>query len=118
MTTLNFPPDLPISHILFKQCKLWVWDFDDTLINTDTYYKNDMTPAAIRERTDEQLTEEVPQWRYFRDLANYLVNNGRYVGIASFGTLEIIRAYMNRIFGFNQKIFTDKNIIININHLL
>ena len=111
MTTLNFPPNLPISQILFKQCKLWVWDFDDTLIDTATYYSSNMTPNAILERTDFQLDKEIPQWRYFRRLVEFLVSNGRYVGIASFGTYEIIQAYMKRIMGFNQQFFTKKNII-------
>lgn len=111
MTTLNFPPNLPISQILFKQCKLWIWDFDDTLIDTATYYSSNMTPSAILERTDAQLDIEVPQWRYFRRLVEFLVGNGRYVGIASFGTYEIIQAYMKRIMGFNQQFFTKKNII-------
>ena len=111
MTTLNFPPNLPISHILFKQCKLWVWDFDDTLIDTSTYYSGNMSPSVILERTDTQLDTEVPQWRYFRQLVEFLVGNGRYVGIASFGTYEIIHAYMKRIMGFNQQFFTKKNII-------
>jgi hypothetical protein len=111
MTTLNFPTDTPISHILFKQCKLWVWDFDDTLIDTSTYYSSNMKPDAILERTDKQLDIEVPQWRYFRRLVEFLVGSGRYVGIASFGTYEIIQAYMKRIMGFNQQFFTRKNII-------
>jgi hypothetical protein len=111
MTTLNFPMNMPISHILFKQCKLWIWDFDDTLIDTATYYSSNMTPSAILERTDTQLDTEVPQWRYFRRLVEFLVGNGRYVGIASFGTYEIIQAYMKRIMGFNQQFFTRKNIV-------
>jgi hypothetical protein len=111
MTTLNFPDNLPISKILFKQCKLWVWDFDDTLIDTATYYSSNMLPEAILKRTDAQLDNEVPQWRYFRRLVEFLVGHGRYVGIASFGTLEIIQAYMKRIMGFNQQFFTRMNII-------
>lgn len=111
MTTLNIPPNLPISLILFKQCKLWVWDFDDTLIDTATYYSSNMNPSVILDRTDSQLDVEVPQWRYFRQLVEFLVGNGRYVGIASFGTYEIIQAYMKRIMGFNQQFFTRKNII-------
>lgn len=111
MTTLNFPPNLPISQILFKQCKLWIWDFDDTLIDTATYYSSNMSPNAILERTDAQLDIEVPQWRYFRRLVEFLTGSGRYVGIASFGTYEIIQAYMKRIMGFNQQFFTKKNII-------
>jgi hypothetical protein len=102
---------LVISFYLLKYCKLWVWDFDDTLIDTKYYYKSDMGPDAIRNRTDQQLTNEVPQWRYFKNLVTYLVQNGKYVAIASFGTYEIIKAYMDRIMGFNQNFFTNKNLI-------
>ena len=62
MTTLNIPADLPLSNILFKQTKLWVWDFDDTLIDTSVYYSSNMKPEAILESTDFQLDKEVPQW--------------------------------------------------------
>jgi hypothetical protein len=111
MTSLNVPSNLPISVYLLKQCKLWIWDFDDTLIDTATYMNANMTPDAIRNRTDAELDRQVPQWRYFRRLIEYLVEHGRYVGIASFGTYEIIQAYMDRIMGFNQKFFTKMNII-------
>ena len=109
--SLNSPPDLPISFYLLKNCKLWVWDFDDTLIDSTTYIKRDMTPSKIRIRTDAELDIEVPQWRYFKHLVEFLVSHGRYVGIASFGTYEIIQAYMDRIMGFNQKYFSKNNII-------
>lgn len=111
MTSLNVPSNLPISTYLLKQCKLWVWDFDDTLIDSAVYLKQNMSPEAIRARTDAELTHEIPQWRYFRRLIEYLVEHGRYVGIASFGTYEIIQAYLDRIMGFNQKFFTKMNII-------
>jgi len=111
MTSLNVPQDIPISFYLLKQCKLWIWDFDDTLIDTATYLKKDMSPDAILKRCDAELDQEVPQWQYFRKLVEFLVMHGRYVGIASFGTYEIIQAYMKRIMGFNQQFFTKKNII-------
>jgi hypothetical protein len=111
MTSLNVPSNLTISFYLLKQCKLWVWDFDDTLIDTQTYLTKDMSPNAIRKRTDSELDTEVPQWRYFKQLVEFLVMHGRYVGIASFGTYEIIRAYIDRIMGFNQHFFTSKNIV-------
>jgi len=109
-TNTNDNP-LIISFYLLKYSKLWVWDFDDTLIDTKYYYKSNMNPEAIRYRTDIELTNEVPQWRYFKKLVSYLVQNGKYVAIASFGTYEIIKAYMDRIMGFNQTFFTNKNLI-------
>jgi len=111
MVSLNVPNNLPISFYLLKQCKLWVWDFDDTLIDVDTYLKKDMNPQSILKRTDAELDIEVPQWRYFQKLVEFLVMHGRYVGIASFGTYEIIQAYMQRIMGFNQQFFNKRNII-------
>ena len=107
-------PSLVISYYLLKHCKLWVWDFDDTLIDTKYYYKSNMNPDYIRKRTDVELSNEVPQWKYFKRLVIYLVSHGKYVGIASFGTYEIIRAYMDRIMGFNQTFFNKNNIIAPI----
>lgn len=106
----NPPDDLQISYYLLKHCDLWVWDFDDTLIDTTTYYVQDMSPSAIRGRTEDELIREIPCWKYFRDLVIFLVATGKKVGIASFGTYEIIQAYMDRIFGRSQKYFNKSNI--------
>ena len=70
-----------------------------------------MEPEDIINRTQKELDIEVPNWRYFKKLINELVLSGKRVGIVSFGTYKIIRAYMDLIFGFNQKLFTSNNII-------
>ena len=57
----NPPDDLQVSFYLLKHCDLWVWDFDDTLIDTTTYYVQDMSPTAIRGRTDEELDRELEE---------------------------------------------------------
>jgi len=112
MSVNSLPPDnLALSFYLVKTCKLWVWDFDDTLINTETYLRRDMKTNTIRKLRDCDLDVDFPQWKYFSRLIDFLVTHGKYVAIASFGTYEIIRAYMDRIFGFNQKIFGKHNII-------
>lgn len=100
-----------ISDYMLRKYQLWLWDFDDTLVDTASYYRNNMNPNDIRRRTDAELDIEFPSWRYFSDLINYLSINGVRVGIVSFGTYEIIRAYMDRVVGFNQKIFSKKNIL-------
>jgi hypothetical protein len=99
-----------ISNYLVEKFKLWIWDFDDTLIDTTTYYKKSMEPEDIIKRTNEELDIEVPNWRYFVRIVNYLVSRGVRVGIASFGTYKIIKAYMDRLFSINQRIFTDVNL--------
>jgi hypothetical protein len=112
MSVNSLPPDdLPLSYYLVKTCKLWVWDFDDTLIDSTTYIKTVMDPATIRKKKNSELDVEIPQWRYFKRLIDFLLTHGKYVAIASFGTYEIIRAYMDRIFGFNQNFFGKRNIV-------
>ena len=98
------------SSLIMSQVDLFIWDFDDTLIDTRAYLIRNMTPENIRRRTIKELIEDIPCFVYFKALCNFLVSNGKRVGIASFGTYEIIQAYMDRIFGFNQKIFTRNNI--------
>ena len=99
-----------ISNYLIDKFKLWIWDFDDTLVDTTTYYKKSMEPKDILKRTNEELDVDFPNWRYFVSCVNYLVSRGVRVGIASFGTYKIIKAYMDRLFGINQRIFTDVNL--------
>ena len=112
MSANSLPPnDLPVSFYLMKSCKLWLWDFDDTLITTETYMKRNLTPSLISKLSDCDLDVDFPQWQYFKRLIDFLVTHGKYVGIVSFGTYEIIRAYMNRVFGFNQRFFGKHNII-------
>lgn len=111
MAVPNIPDDnLRISFYLYENCDLWVWDFDDTLIDTTTYYVNSMKEDDIKKRTDHELDQEIPCWKYFVKLVIFLIGSGKHVGIASFGTYEIIQAYMDRLFGPNQKYFTRKNI--------
>jgi len=98
------------SSLIMSQVDLFIWDFDDTLIDTRAYLIRNMTPEHIRRRTIKELIEDIPCALYFKALCNFFVSNGKRVGIASFGTYEIIQAYMDRIFGFNQKIFTRNNI--------
>lgn len=103
--------DKLVSNLLIKKFDLWLWDWDDTLIDTTTYYVKDMEPESICKRTSLDLDNEVPNWRYFQILIPYLVKNGVRVGIVSFGTYKIIQAYMDLIFGLNQKFFNSNNII-------
>jgi FMN phosphatase YigB (HAD superfamily) len=99
-----------IPPYLWENIDLWVWDWDDTLIDTSAYIQHSMSRPSIMNLSDRELGEDVPYWQFFRDLVVYLVQNGRRVGIASFGTYTIIRAYMDRIFGRDQKYFIRANI--------
>jgi hypothetical protein len=103
---------LIISPYLDNKAQLWVWDWDDTLIDTQAYRRHSMEPEIIRKvLTDAEIIQDVPNANYFRRLVQYLVTTGRRVGIASFGTYSIIRAYMDRIFGPGQQYFGAVNIL-------
>jgi FMN phosphatase YigB (HAD superfamily) len=99
-----------IPPYLWENIDLWVWDWDDTLIDTSAYVRHSMSRPSIMGLSDRELGIDFPYWQFFRDLVIYLVQNGRRVGIASFGTYTIIRAYMDRIFGRDQKYFIRVNI--------
>jgi len=99
-----------ISPYLEKFVKLWVWDWDDTLIDVGAYIRHKMDRDTILSLSNKELEFDVPNYVYFKSIVEYLVSTGRRVGIASFGTYSIIRAYMDKIFGFGQKLFTEINI--------
>ena len=104
------PSKIIISPYLEKYIKLWVWDWDDTLIDVNAYIRHHMDRNTILKLSDQELEFDVPNHKYFKYLVEYLVSSGRRVGFASFGTYSVIRAYMDRIFGFGQKFFTEVNI--------
>lgn len=99
------------SKFIEDNIDLIIWDFDNTLIDTQAYIIHSMEPDFIRnDMSIEQLENDMPYWNFFRSTVIKLVDFGKRVGIASFGMYNIIRAYMDRIFGFNQKYFTVINI--------
>lgn len=97
--------------VLYSRVDLWVWDWDDTLIDTAAYSRHPMDREWILKMSDAELTRDWPHWRYFRDLCLELVSAGKRVGIASFGTYSVIQAYMTRVFGSGQQVFTGANIM-------
>lgn len=97
--------DIKIYENLLEQFTLWIWNFEDVLIDTNSFYRMKMDPDEIRALSDEQLDLQVPHWRYYKKLIEKLIQNGKYVAICSFGIDFIIDAYITRIFGYNQKYF-------------
>lgn len=100
-----------VPSALYGRVDLWVWDWDDTLIDTAAYSRHPMDREWILKMSDAELTRDWPHWRYFRDLCLELVGAGKRVGIASFGTYSVIQAYMTRVFGNGQQVFTGANIM-------
>ena len=101
-SNVNFEMNYLLEHI-----DLWLWDWDDTLIDTKSYYINKMIRNEIMNKKDLEL-DRGSMLRYFVNLVHFLKNNGKQVGIVSFGTDKIIQAYMDRMFGKNNP-FDKKN---------
>lgn len=106
----NYKETKLVSPFLFDNIDIWLFDFDDTLIDTKTYFVTSMQREDILARLNIELDNEIPSWRYFRQLIKELTLRGKRVGIVSFGTYNIIKAYMDRIFGLDQKYFGIDNI--------
>ena len=61
-------PGIALSQYLVDKCTLWVWDWDNTIINTDAYLKHNMDDDYISNLTDAQLAEDIPYVDYFRSV--------------------------------------------------
>ena len=83
-----------ISPFIRKQFSLWLWDWGDCLINNSLYYGKTMSPEEISKKTDTELDNEIPSWRFFQQLIPYLTKYGIRVGIVSFSVQSIIKAYI------------------------
>ena len=103
-------PGVELSQYLVENCTLWVWDWDNTIIDEEAYIRHNMQDNTIANLTEEQLITDIPYLDYFRTVVKFLYSKGRKIGIASFGVYSIIQAYMNRIFGMNQHYFDASNI--------
>ena len=101
---------MTFNHII-ENIDLWIWDFDDTLIDTDTYYSKSMSVGDILSRSNRDLEQEFPNMAFFKLFVKQLLQANKKVAIASFGTYRIIQAYMDRVFGRGQRIFTKRNIL-------
>ena len=99
-----------ISPYLEKNIELYVWDWDDTLIDIDAYMRHSMNPEyIINELPEAEFNRDFPNSKYFKELVMYLQSKGKGIGIASFGTYSIIKAYMDRLFGSSKNLFHSKN---------
>ena len=109
--TMEDRPDV-LSKFMKKEFDLWIWDWNNCLIDSSIYFGKRMNPQEIINKTDDELTHEFPGWVYFRDLVIELTREGRRVGIISLAKSDIIISYMRRIFGLNQHYFTANNILM------
>ena len=73
MAVPNQPPEnLQISFYLYKNYDLWIWDFDDTLIDTTTYYIKSMEREDILNRK----LSELDHGNLLNNIFQFLRNDG------------------------------------------
>ena len=92
-----------------KKYDLFIWDFDLTILKIHSYAM-EVKSTDVESMSWKKLMHHFADPIFFRDLVNYLVSNKKKVAIISFGTYNVIKSYLDRLFDDN-KIFGLDNII-------
>ena len=92
-----------------KKYDLFIWDFDLTILKIHSYAM-EVKSGDVEGMNWKRLMCQFADPIFFRDLINYLVSNKKKVAIISFGTYNVIKSYLDRLFDDN-KIFGLDNII-------
>lgn len=92
-----------------KKYDLFIWDFDLTILKIHSYAM-EVKSSDVEGMNWKRLMCQFADPIFFRDLVNYLVSNKKKVAIISFGTYNVIKSYLDRLFDDN-KIFGLDNII-------
>lgn len=94
---------------ILDQYKIFVWDFDYTLLKIHAYTQ-EITKDQVESLSWNKLNSlHFADAIFFRDLVSYLIKENKKVAIISFGTYNVIKAYMDRLFG-GEPIFGLQNI--------
>jgi hypothetical protein len=92
-----------------KQYDLFAFDFDLTILKIHAY-ANDIKATDVEAMSWKKIMDHFADPIFFRDLVNYLISQKKKVAIVSFGTFNVIKAYLDRLFD-NPNIFGLNNII-------
>ena len=92
-----------------KKYDLFIWDFDLTILKIHSYAM-EVKSGDVEGMNWKRLMCQFADPIFFRDLVNYLVSHKKKVAIISFGTYNVIKSYLDRLFDDN-KIFGLDNII-------
>jgi len=104
-TQIDFSKYKPI----LDQYKIFVWDFDYTLLKIHAYAQQ-ITKSQVESLSWHKLNSlHFADPIFFRDLVAYLIKENKKVAIISFGTYNVIKAYLDRLFG-GEPIFGLHNI--------
>lgn len=94
---------------ILDKYQIFVWDFDYTLLKIHAYNQglkaSDVEGVSWRKLQNLHFSDAI----FFRDLVAYLIKNGKKVAVISFGTFNVIKTYLDRLFG-GEPIFGLHNI--------
>lgn len=96
-------------YYLLENYDLWIWDFDLTLTKIHTY-KQKLDSYNVGRKKQRDLENDFWEPYFFINFVNYLILNDKKVAIISFGSYDVIKTYLDRLFG-NNYIFNSKNIL-------
>lgn len=96
-------------YYLIENYDLWVWDFDLTLTKIHTY-KQKLDSYLVGRKKQRDLENDFYDATFFINLVNFLILNDKKVAIVSFGTYNVIKTYLERLFG-DSYIFNSNNIL-------
>lgn len=94
---------------LIEDFDLWIWDFDKTILKIHAYHDK-ITATEVQRKTWKQFERDFADSFHFNDLLTTLQMNDKKFAIASFGTYNVIKAYLERL-TTNVYSFSPKNIV-------
>jgi hypothetical protein len=104
-TQIDFTKYQPI----LDKYKVFIWDFDYTLLKIHAYSEG-ITQAQVESLNWNKLSKShFSDPIFFRDFVSYLLKHQKNIAIISFGTYNVIKAYLDRLFG-GEPIFGLHNI--------
>ena len=92
-----------------SQYDLYAFDFDQTILKIHAYAM-DIKATQVEAMSWKKLMDQFADPIFFRDLINYLISKQKKVAIVSFGTYNVIKTYLDRLFD-NPNIFNQNNIL-------
>ncbi len=91
------------------QYDMYIWDFDYTILKIHSYASH-IELKDVQSASWKKLIGDFADPIFFRDLVYYLKGKKKEVAIVSFGTYNVIKAYLDRLFD-DTRIFDSHNIL-------
>jgi hypothetical protein len=92
-----------------EQYDMYIWDFDYTILKIHSYASN-IELKDVESASWKKIIGDFADPIFFRDLVYYIISKKKEVAVVSFGTYNVIKAYLDRLFD-DTRIFDSHNIL-------